>query len=68
MRSKRRLKQARPDIEQLLREEYTEDNSSANGSSIAFLVEYDDYRVLLAGDAHPSTLGGIDQATWRGQG
>ncbi|MBV2096639.1 MAG: MBL fold metallo-hydrolase [Candidatus Thiodiazotropha sp.] len=47
---------ARPDIEQLLREEYTEDNSSANGSSIAFLVEYDDYRVLLAGDAHPSTL------------
>ncbi|MBT3045526.1 MAG: MBL fold metallo-hydrolase [Candidatus Thiodiazotropha sp.] len=46
----------RPDIEQLLREEYTEDHSSANGSSIAFLIEYDNYRVLLAGDAHPSTL------------
>ncbi|MEW8546943.1 MAG: MBL fold metallo-hydrolase [Candidatus Thiodiazotropha sp.] len=46
----------RPDIEQLLREEYTEDPSSANGSSIAFLIQYGDYRVLLAGDAHPSTL------------
>lgn len=46
----------RPDIEQLLREAFTEDHSSANGSSIACLVEYGDYRVLLAGDAHPSTL------------
>jgi hypothetical protein len=46
----------RPDIEKLLREKFVEDNSSANGSSIALLVEYDDYRVLLAGDAHPSTL------------
>lgn len=46
----------RPDIEQLLREEYIEDHSSANGSSIAFLIQYGEYRVLLAGDAHPSTL------------
>ncbi|MES9971949.1 MAG: MBL fold metallo-hydrolase [Candidatus Thiodiazotropha sp.] len=46
----------RPDIEQLLREEFSEDHSSANGSSIAMLIQYGDYRVLLAGDAHPSTL------------
>jgi len=47
---------ARPDIEQLLRENFVEDNSAANGSSIAVLAEYGKIRVLLAGDAHPSTL------------
>ncbi|MGB5773828.1 MAG: MBL fold metallo-hydrolase [Sedimenticolaceae bacterium] len=46
----------RPDIEQLLRERFEEDNSAANGSSIAFLLEYKTLRILLAGDAHPSTL------------
>jgi glyoxylase-like metal-dependent hydrolase (beta-lactamase superfamily II) len=50
------MEQGRPDIEQLLREPFTEDHSSANGSSIALLVKYDDYQVLLAGDAHPTTL------------
>jgi beta-lactamase superfamily II metal-dependent hydrolase len=47
---------ARPDIEQLLREDFVEDNSAANGSSIAFLAEYGDVRILFAADAHPSTL------------
>jgi len=46
----------RPDIEQLLREDFVEDASAANGSSIAFLVEYGGLRILLAADAHPSTL------------
>lgn len=46
----------RPDIEKLLREDFVEDSSAANGSSIALLVEYHDFRILLAGDAHPSTL------------
>ena len=46
----------RPDVEQLLREDFEEDNSAANGSSIAFLLEYESLRILLAGDAHPSTL------------
>jgi len=46
----------RPDIERLLREDFEEDNSAANGSSIAFLLEYKSLRILLAGDAHPSTL------------
>ncbi|HSD67911.1 MAG TPA: MBL fold metallo-hydrolase [Woeseiaceae bacterium] len=46
----------RPDVEQLLRENFVEDNSAANGSSIAVLAEYGEIRILLAGDAHPSTL------------
>ena len=46
----------RPDIEQLLREPFEEDNSAANGSSIAFLLEYKTLRILLTGDAHPSVL------------
>ncbi len=46
----------RPDVEQLLRERFEEDNSAANGSSIAFLLEYQGLRILLGGDAHPSTL------------
>jgi len=46
----------RPDVERLLREDFEEDNSAANGSSIAFLLEYNSLRILLAGDTHPSTL------------
>ena len=46
----------RSDIEQLLREPFEEDDSAANGSSIAFIAEYKSHRILLAGDAHPSTL------------
>lgn len=32
------------------------DTSAANGSSIAFVLEYDGVRALLAADAHPVTL------------
>lgn len=32
------------------------DSSAANGSSIAFILEYDGARVLLGADAHPATL------------
>lgn len=46
----------RPDVEQLLREDFEEDNSAANASSIAFLLESRLIRILLAADAHPSTL------------
>lgn len=35
---------------------FHEDTARANGSSIAFLAEYDDKRLLLTGDAHPSVL------------
>jgi hypothetical protein len=46
----------RPNVDELLRADFTEDKSAANGSSIAFLLEYDDLRILLGADAHPSTL------------
>jgi metal-dependent hydrolase (beta-lactamase superfamily II) len=45
-----------PDIEALLLEPFEEDNSAANGSSIAFLAEYGGKRVLFAGDAYPTTV------------
>lgn len=32
------------------------DSAAANGSSIAFILEYEGARVLLGADAHPSTL------------
>lgn len=35
---------------------FKEDTASPNGSSIAFLAEYDGKRVLMAADAHPSLL------------
>ena len=34
----------------------TLDHSEANGSSIAFLVEFQGHRLLLTGDAHPDVL------------
>ena len=45
-----------PDIEALLMEPFEEDNAAANGSSIAVLSEYDGKKILLAGDAHPTTV------------
>ena len=47
---------ARPDVASLLLDRFEEDHSAANGSSIAFVAEYEGRRVLFAGDAHPSTL------------
>jgi hypothetical protein len=51
-----------PDVEELSRQPFSEDDSEANGSSIALMLESEGNRILLAGDAHPSTLtGGIDR-------
>ncbi|MBF0346220.1 MAG: MBL fold metallo-hydrolase [Magnetococcales bacterium] len=44
------------DIEQLLQKRFKEDKAVANGSSIAMLLFYQDKKVLLAGDAHPSVV------------
>jgi len=49
-------KKKTPDVPSLLAAEFEEDDSAANGSSIAFLLEYGQLRLLFAGDAHPSTL------------
>ncbi|KQT48120.1 hypothetical protein ASG47_07020 [Devosia sp. Leaf420] len=40
-------------VEALAARPYREDKATPNGSSIAFLAEYDGKRVLLAADAHP---------------
>jgi hypothetical protein len=43
-------------IPELAEEEFEGDDSEANGSSIAFVAEYDGKRCLFSGDAHPSVL------------
>ncbi|MDR3047409.1 MAG: MBL fold metallo-hydrolase [Bacteroidales bacterium] len=40
---------------------FREDNSIHNGSSIAFILEYQAQKILLLGDAHPQTI--IDSLT-----
>ncbi|HEY8560156.1 MAG TPA: hypothetical protein VIL74_07255 [Pyrinomonadaceae bacterium] len=44
------------DIERLASEKFEEDSSKANGSSIAFILEYKNRRILLSGDAHSDLL------------
>ncbi len=45
-----------PDVEALGAASYSGDTSPANGSSIAFLAEYRDKRVLFGADAHSEVL------------
>lgn len=45
-----------PDIEKLADTEFHEDEAAANGSSIAFMAEYGNKRVLFAGDAFPGVI------------
>jgi len=45
-----------PDIDVLANSPFDSDNSEANGSSIAILAEFDDRRILLAGDAYPDVI------------
>lgn len=44
------------DVELLAKARFKEDDTVANGSSIAFLAEYEGRRVLFGADAHPSVL------------
>lgn len=43
-------------VEKLAAKPFKEDSTVANGSSIAFLLEYQNKRCLLVGDAHPGVL------------
>lgn len=43
-------------VDWLVNKTFREDRAKANGSSIAFLAEYEGKRLLLTGDAHPSVL------------
>jgi len=45
-----------PDVEALVREPYERDDAPANGSSIAFLAEYEGKSVLFGADAHAEVL------------
>jgi hypothetical protein len=44
------------DIAELAEEPFESDESEANGSSIAFIADYEGKRCLFAGDAHPTVL------------
>ncbi len=44
------------DLDALSAEDFHEDRAPANGSSIAFLAEFDEKCVLFAADAHPGRL------------
>ena len=53
---------AEVDVERLAEVEFAEDPTVPNGSSIAFLAEYEGKAVLFTGDARPTTLiNGIQQ-------
>jgi beta-lactamase superfamily II metal-dependent hydrolase len=43
-------------VNELFDEDFVEDKSLFNKSSIAFLLEYEGYRVLMLGDSHPSIV------------
>ncbi|MGN8121395.1 ComEC/Rec2 family competence protein [Pseudomonas sp. 22082] len=43
-------------VQMLASEAFSEDTTVANGSSIAFVIEYEGKRVLLGADAYPSRL------------
>jgi beta-lactamase superfamily II metal-dependent hydrolase len=45
-----------PDVEKLSKEKFHEDTAAANGSSIAFLLDYGGKRALFAGDSYPSVI------------
>ena len=44
------------DLNKLMTEEYIPDDSATNGSSIAFVLETKDNRVLFMGDSHSETI------------
>lgn len=44
------------DIDSLSNEVFLEDDTATNGSSIAFVLEYNNLRLLFLGDAHPTLV------------
>lgn len=43
-------------MKELLNNEFQEDQRIPNGSSIAFLLEYNNIKILMLGDSHPSVV------------
>ncbi|MCD0456276.1 MBL fold metallo-hydrolase [Chryseobacterium sp. LC2016-27] len=44
------------DVEALAEEDFSEDDTATNGSSIAFVLEYNKLRLLFLSDSHPSIV------------
>ena len=53
---KKNISNSIDEIDDLLKIEFTEDDSASNGSSIAFILEGHNKRVLFLGDSHPSLI------------
>lgn len=43
-------------VEELVEKKFSSDSAPANGSSIAFLLEYHSFKALFLADSHPSTI------------
>ena len=50
------IARATPDIADLASQSFLEDTTPANGSSMAFIIEYKTIRLLFLGDAHPGIV------------
>ncbi|UUW08363.1 MBL fold metallo-hydrolase [Flavobacterium plurextorum] len=44
------------DIEKLLNDPFIEDDAVTNGSSISFIIEYENLKILFLADSHPSII------------
>jgi len=51
-----RVRLGSPDVQMLASVQFVEDKAQANGSSVAFIAEKGDKRVLMGADSHPSVL------------
>jgi hypothetical protein len=58
------LGERRLDIEALAGKSFESDTSPANGTSIAFIAEFEGKRCLFAGDAHPTVLEASIRRQW----
>ncbi|MBH0018648.1 AVAST type 1 anti-phage system MBL fold metallo-hydrolase Avs1a [Pseudoalteromonas sp. NGC95] len=53
---KKNISSKEVNIEKLMAEDFEEDNTPTNGSSISFVLEYGSKKILFLGDSHPSII------------
>ncbi|MBS7821457.1 MBL fold metallo-hydrolase [Wohlfahrtiimonas chitiniclastica] len=56
VKSQNKISSTNFDIDLLSKKVFEEDTSVTNGSSISFILEYDNRKVLFLGDSHPSII------------
>lgn len=44
------------EVEEIIKNQFKEDQAIVNGSSISFILEYEGKKILMLGDAHPSSV------------